>query len=81
MNWFASGPVSADSALQAGLPVLELFCALVGIIAVLMLLMVALYVIAAARSTNSHVEEPQFGEAKQRVPATSAARRFGTVAR
>jgi len=38
MNWFVSELVSADSVLQAGLPFLEVICALVGIIAVLMLL-------------------------------------------
>ncbi len=61
--------------LQAGLPVLELFCALVGIVAVLMLLMVALYTIFAARSSGSHFELPQFGEAKQRVERVPSAQR------
>jgi len=38
MNWFVSELVSADSVLQAGLPFLEVICALVGIIAVLIAL-------------------------------------------
>ncbi len=65
MNWFASEPVFADSMLQASLPILEVFCALVGIIAVLMLLMALLHTIFAVRSSNSHLESYQFGEAKQ----------------
>jgi hypothetical protein len=75
MNWFASQPVSADSMIQAGLPYLEVFCALVGIMAVLMLLIALLYPIFAVRSSNSYPELNRFGETKQRVDPTPAARR------
>jgi hypothetical protein len=67
MNWFVSEQVSADSMVQAGLPFLQVFCALVGIIGVLMLLIVLLHTIAEVRSSESHVELHRFGEAKQRV--------------
>ena len=67
MNWFVSGPVSPDSIVQAGLPFLEVFCVLVGVIAVLMLLITLLHTIFAIRSSNSHAELHRFGEAKQRV--------------
>jgi len=67
MNWFVSEPVSAESMLQAGLPFLEVFCALVGVIAILMLLIALLHTIFADRSSNSHHELHRFGEAKQRV--------------
>ena len=53
--------------LQAGLPYLEVFCALVGVIAVLMLLIALLHIIFAIRSSNSHVALHQFGEATKRV--------------
>ena len=45
MNWFVSEPVSADSMVQAGLPYLEVFCALVGVVAILMLLITLLHTI------------------------------------
>jgi len=67
MNWFVSEPVSADSMLQASLSFVEVFCALVGIIAVMMLLMALLHTILAVRSSHSHPESNQSGEAKQRV--------------
>jgi len=67
MNWFVSEPVSADSVVQAGLPYLEVFCALVGVVAILMLLITLLHTIFAIRSSNSHAELHRFGEAKQRV--------------
>ena len=53
--------------LQAGLPYLEVFCALVGIIVVLMLLIALLHIIFAIRSSNSHVALHQFGEATKHV--------------
>jgi len=67
MNWFVSEPVSPDSMVQAGLPFLEVFCVLVGVIAVLMLLITLLHTIFAIRSSNSHAELHRFGVAKQRV--------------
>jgi hypothetical protein len=67
MNWFVLESVSADDMLQASLPFLELFCALVGIIAVLILLIALLHTIFAVRFSNSHLESFQFGEAKQRI--------------
>ncbi len=75
MNWFVSDPVSADSMVQAGLPFLEVFCALVGVIAVLMLLIALLHTIFAIRSSSLHHELHRFGEAKLRVdraPSTPA---------
>jgi hypothetical protein len=73
MNWVASEPVSADSMLRASLPFLEGFCVLFGIIAVLLLLIALLHTIFAVRSSNSHIELYQFGEAKQRVDRVSEA--------
>ena len=67
MNWFVSEPVSAESMIQAGLPFLEALCALVVMIAVLMLLIGLLHTVSAVRSSNSHLEWYRFGEAKQRV--------------
>ncbi len=67
MNWFVSESVSPDSMLQAGLPFLEVFCVLVGVIAVLMLLITLLHTIFAIGSSNAHSELHRFGEAKQRV--------------
>jgi hypothetical protein len=67
MNWFVSEPVSADSVLQAGLPYLEVFCVLVGVIAVLMMLIALLHTIFADRSSRSHLELHRFGSAKRRV--------------
>jgi len=67
-----------ESILQAGLPYLEVFCALVGIIVVLMLLIALLHIIFAIRSSNSHVALHQFGEATKRVdgvPPTRAPRK------
>ncbi len=77
MNWFVSEPVSAESMIQAGLPFLEALCALVGMIAVLMLLIGLLHTVSAVRSLNSHLEWHRFGEAKRvdRVPSTPAPRR------
>jgi hypothetical protein len=79
MNWFVSDPVSADSMVQVGLPFLEVFCALVGVIAVLMLLIALLHTIFAIRSSTSHHEFHRFGEAKlrvDRVPSTAAPRKL-----
>jgi hypothetical protein len=73
MNWFVSEPASADSLLQASLPFVEVFCALVGIIAVLMLLIALLHTCFAVRSSNSHPELYPFGIAKQRVVRVSEA--------
>ena len=67
MNWFVSEPVFADGVLQASLPFLEVFCALVGVTAVLMLLIAFLHTIFAVRSSNSHLESYQFGEARPHV--------------
>jgi hypothetical protein len=67
MNWFVSEPVSADSMLQAGLPFLEVFCVLVGVIAVLMLLIALLHTICADCSSNAHPELHRFGAAKERA--------------
>jgi hypothetical protein len=67
VNWFVSETVSPDSMVQAGLPILEVFCVLVGVIAVLMLLTTLLHTIVAIRSCDSHAELHRFGEAKQRV--------------
>jgi hypothetical protein len=75
MNWFVSDPVSANSMLQEGLPFLEVFCALVGVIAVLMLLIALLHTIFAIRSSSSHHEWHRFGEPKLhvgRAPSTPA---------
>jgi hypothetical protein len=73
MNWFVWEPVSADSVLQAGLPYLEVFCALVGVIAVLMLVITLLHTILGIRSSNSHLEWHRFGEAKPRVDRVPSA--------
>jgi hypothetical protein len=73
MNWFVSEPVSAESMLQAGLPFLEVFCALVGIIAILMLLIALLHTVFADRPSNAHHELHRFGEAKQRVDGVLSA--------
>ena len=51
--------------LKAGLPFLEALCALVGMIAVLMLLIGLLHTVSAVRSSNSHLEWYRFGGAKQ----------------
>ena len=67
MNWFVSESVSADSVLQAGLPLLEFLGALVGVIAVLMLLIALLHTIFAVRSPNSSPELHRYGEAKHHV--------------
>ena len=77
MNWFVSDPVSADSMVQAGLPFLEIFCALLGVIAVLMLLIALLHTIVAIRSSSPHHELHRFGEAKlrERVSSTPASPR------
>jgi len=75
MNWFVSDPVSANSLVQEGLPFLEVFCGLVGVIAVLMLLIALLHTIFAIRSSSSHHEWHRFGEPKLRVgraPSTAA---------
>jgi len=66
MNWFLFEP-AADSLLQAILPFLDVFCVLVGIIAVLMLLMALLHTVFAIRSPNLHLELHPFGEAKRCV--------------
>ena len=74
MTWFLLEP-SADSLLQATLPFLDVFCVLVGILAVLILLMALLHTIFAIRSANSNVELHQFVEAKgcvDRVLSTPA---------
>jgi len=78
MNWFVSNPVSTDNMVQTGLPFLEVFCALVGVIAVLMLLIALLHTIFAIRSSSSYHELHRFGEAKlrvDRVPSTPASPR------
>jgi len=80
MNWFVSEPVSADSMVQAGLPYLEVFCALVGVIAVLMLVITLLHTIFAIRSSNSHAELHRFGEAKQVRPTPAPPRKVLHVA-
>jgi hypothetical protein len=67
MNWFAPGQVSADSMLQTGLPFLEVFCALVGIIAVLMFLIVVLHTVFAVRSSDSQFGFKRYDEAQPRV--------------
>lgn len=67
MNWFVSESVSPDSMLQAGLPYLEVFCVLVGVIAALMLLITLLHTIFAMRSSDSHAELHRFSEPKQHV--------------
>ena len=67
MNWYLSEPTSVDSVLQAGLRYLEVICALVGVIAVLMLLIALLHIIFAIRSPNSYGELHRFGEATKRV--------------
>ena len=67
MNWFVSKPASADSMVQAGLPILEGFCALIGVIAVLMLLIALLHAFLAVRSESPHHELHRFGAATQRV--------------
>ena len=67
MNWFVSEPVSPDSMVQAGLPYLEVFCLLVGVIAVLMLLITLLHTLFAMRSSDSQAELHRFSEPKQRV--------------
>ena len=67
MNWYLSELTSVDSVLQAGLRYLEVICALVGVIALLMLLIALLHIIFAIRSSNSHADLHQFGEATKRV--------------
>jgi len=54
MNWFPSEPVSAESVLQLALPLLEVFAALVAIIAIVTLAIAVLHTILAVRSTESH---------------------------
>ena len=66
MNWFLLEP-AADSSLQAALPFLGVFCALVGTIAVLILLMALLHTIFAIRSSNPHRELHRFGDTKRCV--------------
>ena len=80
MNWFVSEPVSADSMVQAGLPYLEVFCALVGVVAILMLLITLLHTIFAIRSSTSHAELHRFGEAKQVRPTPAPSRKVLQVA-
>jgi hypothetical protein len=78
LNWFSSGPVSAEGMLQPALCFLEVFCALIAIIAVLMFLIALLHTIFSVRSSNSHLASHEFAEAKQRVyyvPSTPTARR------
>ena len=78
MNWFVLEPVSADSMVQAGLPFLDLFCAFVGAIAVLLLLAVLIHTIVEVRCSNARFEVHQVGEAKPtayRLPSPAASRR------
>lgn len=83
MNWF-SKPVSADRMVQAGLPVLEGFCLLIAVIAVLLLLIALLHAFLAVRSASPHQELHRFGEATQRVdrvlPTPAAPRKLLQVA-
>ena len=77
MNWVAAQSVSTEGMLQAGLPLLEIFCAFVAIVAILMFLAVALYTIFATRSSSAHLSFHQLGETKlrvDRVPSTTPAR-------
>jgi hypothetical protein len=83
MNWF-SKPVSADSMVQASLPVLEGFCALFGVIAILMLLIALLHAFLAVGSASPHQELHRFDAAKERVdralPTPAAPRKLLQVA-
>jgi hypothetical protein len=84
MNWFVSERVSADSMLQASLPFLEVFCALVGVVAGLMMMIALLHTICADCSSNAHRELHRFGAAKERVnrvpPTPAAPRKLPQVA-
>jgi hypothetical protein len=78
MNWYLSDPTSVDSVLQAGLRYLEVVCALVGVIAVLMLLIALLHIIFAIRWSNSQADLHRFGEETKRahgVPPTPTPRK------
>ena len=66
MNWFVPEPISAESLVQAGLPYLEVLCAFLGVIAVVILLIALLHTIIEVRSSTSHLELHQFSEAKPR---------------
>jgi hypothetical protein len=67
MDWLASAQVSADSLLQTGLPFLAVFCALVGVIAALMFLVVVLHTIFAVRSSSSQFGFKRYDEADTRA--------------
>ena len=67
MNWYLSEPTSMESMLQAGLRYVEVICALVGVVAVLVLLIALLHIIFAIRSSNSHADLHRFGEETKRA--------------
>ena len=73
MNWFVSEQVSADSMIQASIPVLELLCVLAGIVALLLLLIALLHTIVEVRSSSAQHELHRFGDAKQRIDCRSSA--------
>jgi len=53
MNWFISEPISAESVLEIGLPLLEAFAMLAAIIAVFTLAIAVLHLFLAVRSLES----------------------------
>lgn len=67
MNWFAPEPVSTESMIQTGLPLLEAFAALLAIIAILTLVIAVLHTILAVRSTDSRLKSCPFRVQKVRA--------------
>ena len=78
MNWFALQPVSAESIIQAFLPVVEVFGVILAIIAVFTLSLAVLHIILAVRSTDEQVKSCPILAVKRHVdrsPRTRASAR------
>ncbi len=67
VDWFVGDSDSAQTLLQAGIPLLQVIWVLIGIIALVILAFAVLHIIHGIRSQESHLHFHQFGEAKPRA--------------